>query len=59
MSLHARIALFLGWTEASAKTFSMRALRDMVRTGPPGKQRDELVTDIDRLERTGGVVLGG
>lgn len=57
MSLHERIALELGWTEAMAKTFSLRALRDIVRTAPPSKRRDELVMDIDRVERTGGVLL--
>ena len=57
MNLHERIALYLGWTEAMTRSFSMRALRELVRTGPAGKVRDELIADIDRGERTGTVIL--
>ena len=59
MNFHQRIAELLGWSETDANTFSLRALRDLVRTAPPSKRRDELVRDLDMHERTGRVVLGG
>lgn len=59
MNFHARIARELGWTEETANTFSLRALRDLVKTVPPSKRRDELVADLDAHERSGRVVLGG
>lgn len=57
MNLHERIARFLGWSHVEG--FSLHALRDLVRTAAPSKRRDELVAEIDALERSGRVVLGG
>ena len=56
MTLHERIAAYLGWTEAMVRSFSLRAIRDIVATGPPGKRRDELVAEINLLERSGKVL---
>lgn len=57
MNLHKRIGLHLGWTEAMTKSFSMRALREVIRMGAPGKERDALLADIEHVERTGSVVM--
>lgn len=57
MTLHERIAAFLGWSPESARGFSMRTLRDLVKTAPASKRRDELVADINALERSGRVVI--
>ena len=45
MSLHARIAAALGWTEEQAKGFSLQALRDLVRPVSP-KLANELTEAI-------------
>lgn len=58
MTLHERIAELLGWTEAHAIGFSIRALREMVRFEPPSKRRDELLADIEAYERSGRIVTG-
>jgi hypothetical protein len=52
MSLHARVAAALGWTEEQTKAFSLLALREMVRDKP------KLVAAIERELRTGNVLLG-
>ena len=52
MSLHERIAQALGWTVAQTQSFSLRALRELVRPVSP-----KLVAEIDQLEGTGAVLL--
>lgn len=59
MTLHERIAELLGWTAVEARSFSLRALRDLVRTAAPSKRREELLAEINAAERSGRVVLGG
>lgn len=54
--IHQMVAEFLGWSVRDAQSFSLRALRDLVRTGPASKRRDEIVAMIDAEERTGRVV---
>jgi hypothetical protein len=52
-NLHTRIAERLGWTEEQAKSFSLPALREMVRP-----LSNKLVYLIDQQIRTGEVILG-
>lgn len=52
MTLHERIALALGWTVADVQSFSMPALRDLVR---PVSQK--LAHEISEHIRTGGVLF--
>ena len=53
MSLHARIAKALGWTEAEVKSFSFQALREIVRPVDP-KLADELSEEL----RSGRYIIG-
>jgi hypothetical protein len=53
-TLHARIAAKLGWTEAEAKSFSLAALRELVRPTSP-----KLVAEIDETLHTGSHITRG
>jgi len=53
VSLHTRIAKALDWSEADVKGFSLRALRELLRTTHP-----KLAHEITELERSGGHIKG-
>jgi hypothetical protein len=51
MTLHQRIAAALGWTEDQAKSFSLAALRDLVRP-----VNAKLAHELTQLIQSGGVI---
>lgn len=53
MSLHERIAKTLGWTVEQARSFSLAALRDLVRP-----VSSKLASEIDSEIQSGRVVVG-
>lgn len=53
MSLHERIALKLGWTIEQTRSFSLQALRDLVRP-----VSSKLAAEIDAQIHSGAVVVG-
>jgi hypothetical protein len=54
MSLHARIAAALGWTEADVKSMSLASLREVVRPVSA-----KLAAELDGVIRSGAHVVGG
>lgn len=57
MTLHERIAALLGWKVEDTQSFSLLALRELVRTAPPSKARDAIVAEISALRRSGRIIL--
>lgn len=58
MTLHEKIAKVLGWSERNVKSFSLLAMRELVRTVPPSKLRDEVIAEINAAMSSGRVVAG-
>lgn len=54
MNLHERIAKKLGWTVAEARSFSLPALRELLRPIPGS---EKLVAEMTELIRSGRVIL--
>jgi hypothetical protein len=52
VTLHQRIAAALGWTEEQTKSFSLAALRDLVRP-----VNAKLAHELTQLIQSGGVIL--
>ena len=55
--MHARIAILLGWTLAEVQSFSLQALREMVRGAPPSEEREALLEELNRWCAPGAAIL--
>lgn len=58
-SIKAAVERVLGWSEGEAASLSLRSVRELLLSASkPSADRDAVVAEIDRVERTGAVVVG-